>query len=103
MGGDKIYYEALIPVMNLLPLWGQESVMLQLAQQVTALLFYLGELCAEYSLPASMAHNERAGLFGDGLPIALHDKHRFQNLVCVAIMQTMRCTHTQILDQDRNA
>ena len=75
--GDKIYYEALIPVMNLLPLWGQESVMLQLAQQVTALLFCLGELYAEYSLPASMAQSERAGLFGDGLPIALHDKHMY--------------------------
>ncbi len=78
--GDKIYYEALTPVMNLLPLWGQESVMLQLAQQVTALLFCLGELYAEYSLPASMAQSERAGLFGDGLPIALHDKHRYVSL-----------------------
>ncbi len=66
--------------MNLLPLWGQESVMLQLAQQVTALLFCLGELYAEYSLPASMAQSERAGLFGDGLPIALHDKHRYVSL-----------------------
>ena len=55
--------------------------MLRLAQQVTALLFCLGELYAEYSLPASMAQSERAGLYGDGLPIALHDQHRYASVV----------------------
>ncbi|DBB04080.1 TPA: hypothetical protein ACH3X1_013133 [Trebouxia sp. C0004] len=74
--GDKIYYEALTPVMNLLPLWVQELAMLRLAQQVTALLSCLGELYAEYSLPAAMAQSERAELYGDGVPIALHNKHR---------------------------
>ena len=63
--------------MNLLPLWGQESAMLRLAQQVTALLSCLAELYAEYSIPASMAQSERAGLYGDGIPIALHDMHRY--------------------------
>ena len=59
--------------MNLLPLWGQESAMLRLAQQVTALLSCLAELYAEYSIPASMAQSDRAGLYGDGI----HDTHRY--------------------------
>ena len=72
-----MYYEALTPVMNLLPLWGQESAMLCLARQVTALLSCLDELYAEYTIPASMTQSERAGLYGDGIPIALHDMHRY--------------------------
>lgn len=63
--------------MHLLPLWGQESVMLRLAQQVTALLSCLAKLYAEYSIPASTAQSERAELYGDGIPIALHDVHRY--------------------------
>ena len=51
--------------------------MLRLAQQVTALLSCLAELYAEYSIPASMAQSERAGLYADGIPIALHDMHRY--------------------------
>lgn len=63
--------------MNLLPLWGQESAMLRLAKQLTALLSCLGDLFAEYSILAPLAQNDRAGLYGDGIPIALHDTHRY--------------------------
>ena len=70
--------------MKMLPLWGQESAMLRLAQQVTALLSCLAELYAEYSVPASMAQSDRAGLYGDGAPIALHDHHRYKYIyLCV--------------------
>ncbi len=61
--------------MNLLPLSGQEPAVLRLAQQVTALVSCLEELCAEYSIPASLPQNARAGLYRDG--IALHDIHRY--------------------------
>ncbi len=61
-------------------LWGQEPAMLRLAQQVTALLSCLKELFAEYSIPASLAQNERAGLYWDGIPIALHDTHRYTSV-----------------------
>lgn len=63
--------------MNLLPLWGQEAAMLCLAKQVTALLSCLGDLFAEYRIPAPPAQNDCAGLYGDGVPIALHDMHRY--------------------------
>ncbi|DBA76964.1 TPA: hypothetical protein ACH3X1_009557 [Trebouxia sp. C0004] len=78
--GKKIYHEPLTPVMNPLPLWGQESAMLRLARQVTALLPCLGELYAEYTIPASMTQSECAGLYGAGIPIVLHDHHRFQHV-----------------------
>ena len=62
--------------MNLLLLLGQESAVLRLAQQVTALLTCLKELMAEYSIRASPPQNERAELFRDSVPTALHDTHR---------------------------
>ena len=67
--------------MNLLPLWGQEAAMLRLAKQVTALLSCLVDLFAEYRVPAPLAQNDRAGLYGDGIPIALHDMHRYTCLL----------------------
>lgn len=63
--------------MNLLPLWGQEAAMLRLAKQVTALLSCLGDLFTEYSSPAPLAQDDRVGLYGDGIPIALHDMQRY--------------------------
>jgi hypothetical protein len=63
--------------MNLLPLGGQESAVLRLAQQVTALLTCLEELFADYSIPASPPQNERAGLYRDSIPVVLHDTHRY--------------------------
>lgn len=74
--GHRIHYEPLTPVMNLLPLWSQESAMLRLAQQVTALLSCLEDLVVVYSTPASLALTDCSGLFGDDIPIALHDTHR---------------------------
>ena len=51
--------------------------MLRLAKQVTALLSCLGDLFTEYSSPAPLAQDDRVGLYGDGIPIALHDMHRY--------------------------
>ena len=63
--------------MNMLPLWVQESAMVRFAQHVTALLPCLAKLYAEYSIPVAVVQSERAGLYGDGIPIALHDVHRY--------------------------
>ena len=51
--------------------------MLRLAKQVTALLSCLGDLFIEYSSPTPLAQDGRVGLYGDGIPIALHDMHRY--------------------------
>ena len=75
--GTNIHYEALTPMMNLLPLWGQESAMVSLAQQVTALVACLGDLYAEYGTAVPVAQSNRLRLFADGIPIALHDTDRY--------------------------
>ena len=51
--------------------------MLRLAKQVTALLACLGDLFTEYSSPAPLAQDDRVGLYGSGIPIALHDMRRY--------------------------
>ena len=51
--------------------------MLSLAKQVTALLSCLVDLFAEYSTPTPSAQKDWAGLHGDGIPIALYDRHRY--------------------------
>lgn len=62
--------------MNLLPLLKQESELLRLAKQVTALLSCLGDLYAVYCIRAPLTQTSRGGLYEGGVPIALHDTYR---------------------------
>lgn len=62
--------------MNLLSLLGQESELLRLAKQVTALLSCLGDLYAVCCIRAPLTQTGRGGLYDGGVPIALLDTHR---------------------------
>ncbi|KAA6428202.1 MAG: hypothetical protein FRX49_01798 [Trebouxia sp. A1-2] len=46
-------------------------------QQSFAASFVIEMMGAGLSIPASTAQSERAELYGDGIPIALHDVHRY--------------------------
>ena len=50
--------------------------MLRLAQQVNALLSCLEDQVVVYSTASSLVRSGCAGLFGDDIPVALHDTNR---------------------------
>ena len=75
--GQKIQYESLTPILNLLPLWGQEPAMLHLAKQIHALTKCAGELCSAHDIAPAQFQMERAELYANGIPAALHDPSRY--------------------------
>lgn len=71
--GERIQYEPLTDVVNLLPLWHHESVTLQLARQMQALCICAKELLDEYSVQPLGISKERSLLYADGIPPGLHN------------------------------
>lgn len=78
--GERVQYEPLTDVMNLLPLWQQEPVSLRLARQMQALCICAKELLAEYSFQPPGISTQRSLLFANGIPSISHDATR-----CVAL------------------
>ncbi len=74
--GNKVQYELLTDMMNLLPLWQQGPVMLRLARQMQALCLCAKELLAEYSVQPAGSSTERSGLYANSIPCELHDETR---------------------------
>ncbi|KAL0024210.1 hypothetical protein WJX77_008312 [Trebouxia sp. C0004] len=78
--GERVQYEPLTDVMNLLPLWQQEFVQLRLARQMQALCICAKELLAEYSVQPPGISTQRSLLYANGIPPVLHDATRFTNV-----------------------
>ena len=74
--GERVQYEPLTDVMNLLPLWQQEPVPLRLARQMQALCICAKELLAEYSVQPPGISTSRSLLYANGIPSVLHDATR---------------------------
>lgn len=74
--GERVQCEPLTDVMNLLPLWQQESVQLRLARQMQALCICAKELLAEYSVQPPGISTQRSLLYANGIPPVLHDATR---------------------------
>ena len=74
--GERVQYEPLTDVMNLLPLWQQEPVPLRLARQMQALCICAKELLAEYSVQPPRISSPRSLLYANGIPSVLHDTTR---------------------------
>lgn len=90
--GERVQYEPLTDVVNLLPLWQQEPVSLRLARQMQALCICAKELLAEYSIHTLGISTQRSLLYANGIPPVLHDSTR---CVCLAswsgLAFNMRC------------
>ena len=84
--GERVQYEPLTDVVNLLPLWQQEPVSLRLARQMQALCICAKELLAEYSIQPLGISTQRSLLYANGVPPVLHDSTR-----CVALHHGQTC------------
>lgn len=71
--GERVQYEPLTDVVNLLPLWQQERVALRLARQMQALCICAKDLPAECSVQAPSVSTQRSLLYANGIPSVLHD------------------------------
>ena len=74
--GERVQYEPLTDVVNLLPLWQQETVLLRLARQLQALCACAKELLVEYSVQPPRISTQRSLLYANGIPPVLHDATR---------------------------
>ena len=74
--GKRVQYEPLTDVVNLLPLWQQETVSLRLARQIQALCICAKELLVEYSVQPPGISTQRCLLYANGIPPVLHDATR---------------------------
>ena len=74
--GERVQYEPLTDVMNLLPLWQQEPGQLRLARQMQALCICAKELLAEYSVQPPGISTQRSLLYAKGIPPILHNATR---------------------------
>lgn len=74
--GERVQYEPLTDVVNLLPMWQREPVSLQLARQMQALCICAKELLDEYSIQPQDVNTQRSLLYANGIPSMLHDTTR---------------------------
>ena len=98
MWGERVQYEPLTDVMNLLPLWQQESVQLRLARQMQALCICAKELLAEYSVQPPGISTQRSLLYANCIPPVLHDATRCVGLASWSDFAFyMRCPQAFVL------